>query len=91
MKKYDLPDFPCLLETIGIFLRDANVPKSQLRKLADSRRALDAIARILYSRQAKVYPCGSVSRIPHMPLAKGYPCTGGVPRISPLPLSRAAK
>jgi len=90
MKKNDLLDFPLLFEAIGKFLHDADVPKSQQGILRDSRRAFDTIAKTLYSRQAKVYPCTTVSRIPHMPLEKGYPCTT-VSRISPMPLSRAAK
>jgi hypothetical protein len=89
MDKYLVPDFPRLFETIGKFLGDAHVPKSQQGKLEDSRRAFHTIVKTLYSRQAKGYPCGAVSRISPMPLAKGYPCTGRVSRISPMPFSKA--
>ena len=74
MKKKDLPDFPPLFEAIGKFLREAEVPQHQQKDLMAAQKGLDIIARTLYSRQAKVYPC-----------------TGGVPRISPMPLSRTTK
>ena len=92
MKKKDLPDFPPLFEAIGKFLREAEVPQHQQKDLMAAQKGLDIIARTLYSRQAKVYPCtGGVPRISPMPLSKVYPCTGGVPRISPMPLSRTTK
>jgi len=88
MDKYFMPDFPLLFERIGDFLRGAKVPKSQKKKLEDARRAFDTIAKTLYSRQAKAYPCtGGVRRISPMPLAKGYPCITRA-RISPMPFLR---
>lgn len=90
MSKHGLPDFPFLFETIGEFLAVARVSKSQKRKLLDARKAFDTIARVLYSRQAKAYPCGARPRISPMPLEKGYPCT----RIRNIPImlsSRSAK
>ena len=91
MKKEDLPNFPLLFETIAEFLRDAKVPKSQLRKLADSRRALDTITRVFYSRQAKAYPCGARPRISPMPFSLARPCLGQKPYLPPIPASRVAK
>ena len=87
MDKYFMPDFPLLFERIGDFLRGAKVPKSQKKKLEDARRAFDTIARVLYSRQAKAYPCGVRPRISPMPLEKGYPCT----RIRNIPIMLSSR
>jgi len=64
MHKHPLPDFPRLFETIGLFLRDAEVPRHQKRKLDKAREAFDTIVSTIYSRAAKRAPCQSVSRIP---------------------------
>jgi hypothetical protein len=87
MNHNELPNFPGLFETIGEFLAVARASKSQKRKLQDARRAFDTIARVLYSRQAKAYPCGVRPRISPMPLEKGYPCT----RIRNIPIMLSSR
>jgi hypothetical protein len=64
MEKRSLPDFPILFETIGQFLRNAEVPQRQQKMLDGAIEAYYIIVSTVYSRFAKGGDCGSVSRIP---------------------------
>jgi hypothetical protein len=90
MTKKDLPDFPFLLKTIGDFLREAEVPKRQQKKLMMARGAFDILCKTIYPRTAKPYPCFKTPYIQPMPPGRLYPCLKRA-YLSPFPSSRAAK
>jgi hypothetical protein len=70
MAKHNLPDFPSLFETIGNFLRDAEVPGHQQKNLTEAREALRTICEIVYYGEAKIYPCSVIRKIPIMTVSR---------------------
>jgi hypothetical protein len=64
MEKRSFPDFPILFETIGQFLRKAEVPPRQKEMLDGAIEAYYIIVSTVYSQFAKRGDCASVSRIP---------------------------
>jgi len=80
-----------LFRTVGVFLRNAKVPKHQRRMQAEAWRAFDVVSRTVYSREAKRYPCTTHPLIPMMALDLNRICLGQKPFLPPTLASRAKK